>query len=220
MREVRTSAKLKDRLLRNWSDMTAVEGNLITAAGPSVRTLMVVSGSAGEGRSSAAACLGLSLSANGRTLLIDGHLRKPDLSSRLVTPGMPGLSEVVLDGMDVAGAVYPAADADNLFVRPAGQRLAGPAAMFHSSSFIRLMSHLRQDWDHVVCDTPPLLAESDAALMAAQFDAAVLVLSCGDSRWEVAQVVAERLDAAGGRLIGAVLNRRRYHVPQVVYRRL
>lgn len=220
MRDVRASAKLKDRLLRNWGDMTAVEGNIVAAGGASVRTLMVVSGAAGEGRSSAAACLGLALSANGRTLLIDGHLRKPDLSGRLVTPGVPGLSEVVLDGMDASGVLYPAPDTDNLFVLPAGQRLATAATLFRSVAFLRLIAMLRQDWDYVVCDTPPFLAESDASLMAAQFDAAVLVLSCGDSRWEVGRVVAERLEAAGGRLIGAVLNRRRYHIPRMLYRML
>lgn len=218
MRDTRPSPRLKDRLLRNWGDLTAVEGNMVAAGGTSLRTVMVVSAAAGEGRSSAAACLALALCATGRTLLIDGDLRQPDLSNRLAVPGAPGLSDAVLDGLEVASLQQPVRDADNLYILPAGQRQVGGAMVFRSAAFVRLMAALRQDWDYVVCDTPPFLTDSDASLMAAQFDGVVLVLSCGGSRWQVASTVAERLDAAGGRLIGAVLNRRRYYIPKVVYR--
>lgn len=220
MRDGKASAKLKDRLLRNWGDLAAVEGNLIAAGGQAVRTLMMVSGTACEGRTSAAACLGLALCAAGRTLLIDAHLRKPDLSNKFATPGAPGLSEVVLDGMALDAALYPTADADTLFILPAGQRMASPSTIFRSAAFAALMTDLKRGWDYVVCDTPPVLSESDASLMAAQFDAAVLVVSCEETRWEVARMVAERMDAAGGRLIAAVLNRRRYYIPSALYRTL
>lgn len=212
--------RLKDRLLRDWGDLAAVEGNLIAAGGQTTRTLMVISGSPGEGRTSAAACLGLALAGAGRTLLVDAHLRKPDMSSLFTEPGAPGLSEVLLDGLDVASALYPTADAETLFILPAGQRLTSPSALFRSPAFFHLIAALRQDWDYVMCDTPPFLVESDASLMAGQFDAAVLVVSCEDTRWEVARLVAERLDVAGGRLIGAVLNRRRYYIPGAIYRSL
>lgn len=216
----RTLATFKDRLLRNWGDLGAVEGNLLAAGGQSLRSLMVVSAGAGEGRTSTAACLGLALAGGGRTLLVDGHLRKPDLSSRFTPPDMPGLSEVVLDGLPPSGALQAVPDAAGLFILPAGQRAASASAVFRHPGFLRLMAALKQNWDYVVCDTPPLLGESDAVLMAGQFDGAVLVASCGETRWEVARMAAERLDAAGGRLVAAVLNRRRYHIPRAIYRHL
>lgn len=220
MRDGKTPANLKDRLLRNWGDLGAVEGNLIAAGGQSLRSLMVVSASAGEGRTSAAACLGLALSPGGRTLLVDGHLRKPDLSSRFSDAGAPGLSEVVLDGLALNDALRAAPDADNLFFLPAGQRAASSSVVFRQPAFFRLMAALKQNWDYVVYDTPPLLGESDAVLMAGHFDGAILVVSCGETRWEVARMAADRLEASGGRLVAAVLNRRRYYIPRAIYRHL
>ncbi len=227
--------ELKDYLLRHCEGLRAVEGSLAAAhladpmasdeadpgqgSNPDGKVLLVVSAHSGEGRTIAAACLGWSLSAAGRTLLIDADLRNPELGKLFGASPNPGLVNVMLDGLDIEEAVRPT-ETDNLRILPRGRddRYLGafPPPALRGSGFAHFLAGLRQRWDYVVFDTPPLLAESDALLMARYVDGAVLVLAAGKTGWEAARDANARLSGAGGRLIGAVLNRHRNFVPRVL----
>lgn len=228
--------ELKNHLLRHCDGLRAVEGCLAAAHlidpvtlyqaspgqvnRPDGKALMVVSATSGEGRTIATACLGWSLSAAARTLLIDADLRNPELGKLFGVPPNPGLVNVMLDGLDIEEAVRPT-ETDNLGILPCGRDAtdysgAFPPPQLRGDAFAQFLAGLRQRWDYVVFDTPPLLAESDALLMARQVDGAVFVLAAGRTDWEVARDATARLAGAGGRLIGAVLNRRRTYVPRAL----
>ncbi len=197
-----------------------MEGNLLAAAGAEpARTLMVVSGSGGEGRTTAAACLGWALAASGPTLLVDAHNHRPGLSALFNTPHAPGLSEMALEELSPIDGVRPT-EVENLWLLPAGRRVAGSASLFHRESFSRLIGQLKRDWQYVLLDTPPLLSASDAAVMARDIDGAVMVIEAERTREDDARAVAERLVAVRCRLLAAILNRRRSHMPRFLDRML
>lgn len=199
-----------------FPDLDAVEGRLSTARPERPRTIMIVSAGSGEGRTTTAACLGWSLSASGRVLLVDAHLHRPDLSRMFGLDQEVGLTDL-LSGCAERPAVFPT-DRERLHVLPRGQSEASSAELLRSGDFVRCLAEPKLAWDYVVIDTPPFLAHSDAVTLARHVDVAVIVLDCERTRWEVGRLVAERLHAAGGHLLGAVLNRRRFHVPGPIYR--
>jgi protein-tyrosine kinase len=215
------SAGLNERVLEEWTELGKAAASAVAGAEHS-KGLLVVSPGAGEGRTTTACALGIAFSGLGRTLLIDAHAGKGGLSRLFGQPAAPGLSDVLAGDADLAAVLCPTA-IDDLWFLPCGRRFAGPQgalAMFRGEVFGELMVRLRGEWDRIVCDTPPFLEEPTAAAIAAQFDGSVLVLSCDSTRWEVAQLVQERLAATSARLVGAVLNRRRHYVPNAIYRAL
>ena len=215
------SAGLNQRVLEEWAELGRAAARAIVSA-EQPKSLLVVSPAAGDGRTTVACSLGIALSGLGRTLLIDAHPDRGGLSRIFDQLAAPGLSDLLAGNAGLSAAVCPTIF-DDLSILPCGRRSAGPTgslAMFRSDTWHELMAELRREWDQIVCDTPPFLEEPTAAAIAAQFDGSVLVLSCDSTKWEVAQLVQERLEATNAKLIGAVLNRRRHYVPSVVYRAL
>lgn len=211
----------KDESLYRWTELGASAVNAVVAAGH-VKSLMVISAASGEGRTTASATLGWACSRLGPTLLVDAHSDKGALSRSFGQPNAPGLAEVLAGEIDLLSAARPTA-VENLHILPCGARPVDPRAafaMFQGEAFAEALRRLRQDYDRIVCDTPPFLEDPAAAALSARFDAAVMVLTCNQTRWEVARMVQERLEAAGGRLLGAVLNRRQYPIPAAIYRAL
>jgi capsular exopolysaccharide synthesis family protein len=218
VREGSMSRVLKDRLAKSQNDLAALEAKLVAIAGAKpLKSLMVISASAGEGRTTAAACLGCALSALGRTLLIDAHLNNPDLCQQFSVSTEPGLSEVVLGAYPLASALHPT-EVENLFILPTGRPLPNAPALLRAEAFASLFAQLSQNWDYVICDTAPFLTNPDATIIAHHFDGAIIVLACEATQWETAHNVLNRLEAAKGKLIGAILNNRRYYIPRFIHR--
>lgn len=210
-----------ERGSHGWSELGATAVNAVIAAGEA-RSLLVVSAAAGEGRTTTAATLGWACSRLGSTLLVDAHVGQGGLSLAFEQPVTPGLSDLLAGGVDLGSAVRPTR-IENLHILPCGSRPTvsrTALAMFQGDGFAKLLQRLLQDYDRIVCDTPPFLGDPAAAALGAHFDGAVLVLACSKTRWEVARLVQQQLEAAGGRLVGAVLNRRKYYIPAAVYRAL
>lgn len=86
--------------------------------------------------------------------------------------------------------------------------------------FPHVLARLRERFDLIVFDSPPGSASSHALLLAPQCDGMVLVIEAERTRWQVAQNLQERLTAQGGRILGVILNKRKYYIPRFIYRRL
>ena len=218
MRDGGALPTLKDLLLRRCDGLQVIEGNLAAAGPDGSKALMVVSARAGEGRTIAAAALGWALSASGRTLLVDADLRNRGLGRLFGVSANPGLVNVVLDGVEVEDVVR-LTETGTLDILPGGRDAVedadamGPGVL-RGEPFARLVAALRGRWRYVVFDTPPLLDSAQAALMARHVDGSVLVLDAGRTRWDTARMATDGLYGVGGRLVGAVLNRRRSYVPR------
>ena len=109
----------------------------------------------------------------------------------------------------------------NLYVVSCGARsLSGPAGLFESSEFDRFISSIYDRFDYLILDAPPVLIYSEFRILFSKLDGVVLVLESGKARRQVALRTKKEIEAAGGRILGVVINRRKYYIPDWIYKRL
>lgn len=169
-----------------------------------IRTVMITSGLAGEGKSLTATNLALTLadSYKRRVLLIDADLRRPSLNKVFQVPETSGLS----DGLEADNeAKLPVIQlSPHLTLLPAGRPTPDPMALLTSKRMRHVVSEAREAFDWVLLDTPPIALLPDASLLAAMVDTAVLVVRAARTPLASAQ---RALEAVGrSRVIGVVLN--------------
>lgn len=168
------------------------------------RSLVVTSPSAQEDKTTAAANLGVVLAqAEKRVILVDADLRQPRLHTLFGLDNAAGLLDA-LNGAQIEQALKPAG-VDGLSVLSAGKLPVVPSDALSSGRMTRLMRQLETLADMVIFDTPPVLAVSDAALLASQAGGALLVIEAGRTRREQAQAAKDALERARARLLGAVM---------------
>jgi capsular exopolysaccharide synthesis family protein len=172
-----------------------------------VRTVMVTSPDAGDGKTALATNLAIALAQLGTSdvLLIDANLRHPELHKLLDVPRGPGLS-AFLTGRAELPAVLRATDIDNLYVIPAGRMPDNPAELLASPRLRQALEVLSEQFAHIVVDTPPLSGISDALNLAPRLDGVVLVLRQGRSERTLAQEAVQRLGVVRANLLGVVVN--------------
>lgn len=168
-----------------------------------IHTVMVASAVAAEGKTLTATNLALTLSRfRKRVLLVDGDLRKPSVHQVLQIENGSGLSDI-LEGRDWSSAVQTLSPA--LSVVTGGHHDPDPVASLVSDAAARFISQVRDRFDWVVVDTPPIVLFPDAGLFANRVDACVLVVGAASTS---ASVAAKAVDALGApRILGVVLNR-------------
>ncbi len=175
-----------------------------------VKTLLITSSSPSEGKSTVAANLATVMAQAGRrTLLVDADLRRPKVHRMFGVPRSPGLTDLLVSiGEDPSNSPLGAFHvADDLDVLPAGALVPNPAEHLGSRALRDLLDRLREHYDVVVFDAPPVMAATDAVLLSTQVDATVLVVSAGSTKDYELEYATEEIAAVGGRGIGVVLNR-------------
>jgi capsular exopolysaccharide synthesis family protein len=186
-----------------------------------VRTLGVTSCQLGEGVSTIAGRLAVAAACSGphRVLLVDANLRRPSLHRTFKVRPKPGLAEVLLGGRLPEDIVQPSS-VSRLSILAAGKSNGRIAAAYHVEHLPELIEMLGSGFDLVVFDLPPAGQEGSVIRLAGLLDGVLLVVEAERGRWETARRVRQLLERADTRLLGAVLNKRRRHIPGWVYRRL
>jgi succinoglycan biosynthesis transport protein ExoP len=174
----------------------------------SPRVVVVAGALPGEGASTVAVHLAVSLARSGRrVLLVDCDFRRPRVSRYLDLPeDAPGLSEVLAGTIDLHLATRPWAD-QRLTVLGAGTLLPDLDSLLTSARWADLLGTLRSEYDQVVIDAPPLVPVIDAAAVSALADGCVLVTRFGSTTRAELTEAAVVLERAHARLLGVVLNR-------------
>jgi polysaccharide biosynthesis transport protein len=179
-----------------------------------MRTIVVTSASPGEGKTTTASNLAVSFAQQGmRVLLLDADLRRARLHRMFSVPREPGLSDLVL-GFSDEEAVTRSTSIPGLYLIPAGKLPPNPAELLGGDGMRDMMSALTEGYDLIVIDTPPLLAASDAAILATLASGVILVLRAGATENTAAQQSVQQLNSVGARIIGAVLNDPDTQVPK------
>jgi succinoglycan biosynthesis transport protein ExoP len=175
-----------------------------------LKSLMVTSAGPAEGKTFVACNLALARANRGtRTLLIDADMRASGVAKLFDLPlTSAGLSDVLAGSADPQ-AVWKRFQLDGpgeLFVLPAGRRTSRFDALLEDPELARLLAQVQALFDLVIIDTPPLNVLSDAAVIAANVDAVMLVVRVGVTEREAFELTLERLERAKGPVIGVVLN--------------
>ena len=169
-----------------------------------LRTVMITSASKGEGKSSLASHLAISVARTGRrTLLVDFDLRNPSAHRLFDVALSPGVSELLRGEVDVEEAVY--AVTPDLDVAPAGLADAQALRALGQDALPDLIARLKARYDFVVIDSAPLLPVADSLHLAQHADAVVLSVYRDVSRLPAVFAGHERLAALGVRILGVVV---------------
>lgn len=181
--------------------------NLLFAGAESpFQTLMVTSALAMEGKSTTVSNLAIVTAQAGyNVILVDCDLRRPLQHKIFQIPNDLGFTNCIINEIEPEKAIY-SLSIHNLQVLTSGPIPPNPAEVLNSRRARNLWSSLKSKYDYVFIDSPPLLAVTDAAVIAAQVDASLLVVRSGKTRKEIAVQAKERLQQANSRIIGVVLS--------------
>lgn len=169
-----------------------------------LRSLVVTSPAAGEGKSTTVANLAVTMAQSGRrTLLVDCDLRRPSQHGLFDRPAEPGLTNVLL-GETEEIPIQPTA-VDNLYLLAAGPQPPNPADMLGSRRLDTILARVVGEFDMVLFDAPPVIAVTDAAVLGAKVDGVLLVIQAGKTRRDHAERAKELLEKAHVRIVGATL---------------
>ena len=177
--------------------------------------------SRGDGASTMAFNFASAFAANSSksVLLVDGNLRDPILHHQFHVEKEAGLADVVEGNTAIDDAITELTFRRYYFLR-AGQNVMNPVTLYESGKFLAVMQKLRERYDLIIFDCPPVPGSPETALLASRMDGLVMVLQAEKTRWEVARSVKWDLEGAGVRLLGAVINRQRRVIPETIYRML
>ncbi len=171
-----------------------------------IRTVVITSANEGEGKSTVATNLARVLANAGQdTVLVDADLRRPVVAGVFGVDSQIGLAQVLVGDVTVDEALQETS-IEHLKVMSAGRVPHNPSELLGSQRMQQLLQELSRD-HLVVLDAPPLLPVTDAALLAAISDGAMVVFAIGQTYKEQARLAKRRLGQTGGRMLGVVLNR-------------
>jgi capsular exopolysaccharide synthesis family protein len=171
-----------------------------------VRTILVTSAGPGEGKTTVAANLAITLAQHkGPVLLIDADLRRPRVAKALGVENKVGLTNFLI-GESTLDQVVQKTSIDGVFVVTSGPIPPNPAELLHGERLATLLKAALERFDRVVIDSPPVIAVSDARVVARCADGLYLVISMGKTSWRLIQRSKESLTSIGFEVHGAILN--------------
>lgn len=203
------------RSLRTNLQFVNVDGN--------PRSFVVTSSAPNEGKTTVSTNLAISLAQTGASVvLVDADLRKPSVAKVMGVDGSIGLSSVLAGLVELEDVLTPWVGG-GLHVVPAGRIPPNPSELLGSVEMANLLSRLTDRFDHVIIDTPPVLAVTDAALLSRLAGGTILVAAVGLARRNDVVAALDALDGIARRLSGIVVTRApskgpdAYHYARYVY---
>ncbi len=199
------------------------------------KVIAVTSATHGEGNSTIAAYLALLLYrkgngfstdqdysrlpvpvGNNRVLLIDANFRRPAIHKLFNIQNDVGFSEILQHKVDMEKSM-DTRHATKLTIVTAGQAIHSVQPFLKTGSLTRYIHAFKQYYNYIVLDTAPVIPYGDTLAMGRVCDGVIFNILAEHTRREVVQRAKERLDEARVPVLGAVLNQRRYHIPQFIY---
>ncbi len=170
------------------------------------RSVVITSSVPVEGKSTTAANLAIALAQSGSTvLLVEADLRRPRVADYLGVDGSIGLTDVLIGRALIDDAIIPWQRGLMDFL-PSGAIPPNPSELLGSKQLEDLLTELGTRYSIVILDAPPLLPVTDAAILTAIADGAILVARYGETHRDQAELAADALAQVNGRLFGTVLN--------------
>ncbi|MFW6053766.1 MAG: GumC family protein, partial [Persicimonas sp.] len=170
------------------------------------KLLLVTSPGPSEGKTLSSVNMAIAMAQSGqKTLIIDSDMRRPRIHKALGVENDGGLSTIIT-GQAGLDDVLKQTEIENLDVLTCGAIPPNPSELLHAGRFRELVEELREKYDRVIFDSPPLAAVSDALVLSHQVDSVLLILKFGQTRRELLRRSIEQLDAIGAPFMGCVLN--------------
>jgi len=201
-------------LITHLQPMSSVAENLRTirtnlsfmGADNGLHAFCVTSAAPREGKSTIVINLAISLAQNGkRVLLVDTDMRRPRLHRAFKVASRRGISNALVGEGKVADLAIHT-EVPNLDLIPCGPIPPNPSELLHTENFRKFLADAKSQYDHVVFDTPPLGAVTDAAVLTPQLDGVILVVKAQSTTRDAIRASARQLNDINGRIFGAIFN--------------
>jgi len=190
--------------------------------GKGVKCIALTSSLHSEGKTVTALNLAFSMAQavrKPRVLLVDADLRRGKISKYLGIKQRVGLSEVLKGQADLNDVVFHL-DYENLAFVTSGDIPENPAELLSSDNFKAFLNDVRSKFDHIILDTPPIVAVTDSGIVGSQVDGAILVVQAGRTQRGIVKRAEELISQAHTKILGHVLTGIEYHLPEYLYRYL
>lgn len=172
-----------------------------------VKSLLVTSPSAGEGKTVTTANLGVALAQTGRRItLVSADLRRPTLERYFHVNNRHGLATFLLSPERELWQVAQDPGVPNIRILACGPVPGNPSELLTSPRLPELMEELERDCDVVIFDAPPALAVADASILASQVGGSLLVINADNTHRSAALRAHQEIERVGGNVVGTVLN--------------
>jgi capsular exopolysaccharide synthesis family protein len=180
----------------------------IQFTGRNIKCIVLTSCFPNEGKSDVAFQLAKELGNIGKkVVLVDADIRKSTFASRYrIGRPVKGLSHYLCGTLEVDGICYQT-NYDNLDIIFAGSLVPNPSELLEEPALEELIQYLRDHYDYILFDTPPIADMADAAIVAKWCDGAIMVIEDGRVSYRIAQKAKKKLAQTGCKLLGAVLNK-------------
>lgn len=170
------------------------------------KTVMVTSSVPGEGKTTTAVNMAVTMADSGmRVLIVDTDLRRPNVHRVLKMERGPGLADVLRNGVDLK-SVIRTTRIENLWMISSGRVPPNPSELIGSDGMRNVIGRLGHQFDIVICDAPSTLVVTDPVLLATHVESLVLVVSVNNVRRETAQRAIQLLETAKVEIAGVLLN--------------
>ncbi len=187
------------------------------------RVIMFTSAVRGEGKTTIMASLArvLAIGETEKILLVDCAVTDPQLHTLFGVPNEKGIVEY-LAGKAELNEVIHSLDSGVLDMIPAGIFKSGEMAqpLFNSERMAQFIDRAAGEYDYVLIDTPAILDVPETAIIGSYVGGVVMVIHSGKTRREVIKRAIQMVEKLDGKLIGTILNKKKYYIPEFIYRRV
>lgn len=172
-----------------------------------LKTLVITSSGPSEGKSTTSANLAILFANSGkRVLLVDADMRKPTVAKTFSLDNVRGLSTLLGSRETVLHQVVQSSGVDNLFLMTSGPKPPNPSELLDSRRMKELMVELKQQYDLVIFDLPPVVAVTDAQIVSSKSDGTILVVRENVSKRDSLLKAKSLLELVDANILGVVYN--------------
>lgn len=191
---------------------------LLSNIGAPPKCILVTSALPQEGKTTTSINTAIVLAQKGaKVLLVDADLRRPNVHSKLGLRARGGLSTLLTGSDSMATVLVNSTEVPNLHVLPAGPPPPHPAELLGSHVMKDYLRQWREQFDHIIIDSPPCLSVTDAVLLSVEADAVALVLRSGHTPKEAVRRARNLLFQVKAKVLGVVVNAVDLHSPDMYY---
>lgn len=171
-----------------------------------VKVILVTSSGPSEGKTTTASNMAIAMAeANRRVLLIDCDLRKPAVHRLFGLVNVKGLTNILVEGIEYSN-ITNVTEVENLEIITSGPKPPNPAELLGSNKMKEFLDNVREGYDVVIIDAPPILPVTDAAVLSQYVDGVILVAGYGLTTFDAAVQAKASLQKVNARILGVVLN--------------